>query len=278
MPGELRVRPVAADLRRAANLVNRRLAIHAGQRLRLYPVLGFPKSGTTWLCQMLSDALGVPFPRLPLLPVLRPSVLHAHWSYHPRLRGVTFIVRDGRDTMISFYFFYKLMHDAGERTAFRTLYPAGTDLNDVRVNLPRFIGHAFKHPMGVRSSWPEYNRSWLNRPGVAYTRYESLQADPNAELTRLCHELGVAPDPDRVRHAVDRWAMSRVTGRDPGEEDRSSFVRKGVSGEWSSVFSDEARALFADLAGDALVELGYEASADWRTWRGSAPPPAPPDQ
>jgi hypothetical protein len=263
---------VGADLRRATNLVNRQLAIHAGPGLGLVPVLGFPKSGTTWLCQMLADSIGVPFRQLRLLPSVRPHVLHGHWSWHPRLRRVAFIVRDGRDTMVSFYFFYKLMHDAGERTALRTLYPPGADLNDVRTNLPRFIEHVFAHPMGARSSWPDYNRSWLNRPGVTYTRYESLRTDPGAELSRICHELGALPDPDRIRRAVDRWAMSRVTGRNPGEEDRSSFVRRGISGEWSGAFSDESRALFADLAGDALVELGYEDSADWRRWNAPSPP------
>lgn len=261
---------LAPNLRRATNLAHRRLCILAGPRLRLYPVLGFPKSGTTWLCQMLAHALAIPFAQLPLLPVLHPAVLHGHWPYDPRLRRVTFVVRDGRDTMVSFYFFYKLMHDAGEPTALRTLYPAGADLDDVRTNLPRFIEHVFRQPMGVRATWPEYNRAWLGQPGVACTRYESLRADPDAELTRLCRELGTDPGPGRIRAAVERWDMSRVTGRPHGQEDRSSFVRKGVSGDWRNAFSDEARALFADLAGDALVELGYESSPDWRDWQGPA--------
>ncbi len=257
---------VAANLRRGVNLCNRRLAMLAGPRLGLFPVLGFPKSGSTWLCQMLADAVGVPFRQLPLLPSLRPGVLHGHWPYDPRLRRVAFIVRDGRDTIISFYFFYKLMDDAGETTALRALYPRGTDLGDVRANLPRFIEHAFRRPMGVRLSWSEYNRSWIGRPGVSVTRYETLLAEPRAELARLCGALGVSAGPDAVRAAVERWSMGRVTGRQPGHEDRNSFVRRGISGEWASVFSDEARAVFADLAGDALVEFGYEPSADWRRW------------
>ncbi len=260
------MRPLPANLRRAVNLANRRLAIHAGTRLRLYPVLGFPKSGTTWLCQMLADALGVPFAQLPRLPALRPSVLHGHWAYHPRLRPVVFVVRDGRDCMVSFYFFHKLMHDAGESTAFRTLYPPGTDLNDVRSNLPRFIEHIFRRPTGARSTWPEYNRAWRDRPGVVYARYEPLRADPAAELARICRELGSPAPAESVTAAVERWSMPRLTGREPGQEDRGSFIRKGVSGDWVARFNAESRAIFADLAGDALVELGYERSADPVSW------------
>lgn len=260
------MRSVHANLRRAANLANRRLAIHAGERLRLHPVLGFPKSGTTWLCQMLADTLALPFAQFPLFPVVRPSVLHGHWSYHPRLRRVVFVIRDGRDCMVSFYFFHKLMHDAGERTELPSLYPPGTDLNDVRSNLPRFIEHIFRRPMGAHSTWPQYNRSWLNRPGVVHTRYESLQADPAVELTRICEQLGSPVPPASVRAAVDRWSMPRVTGREPGQEDRASFIRKGTTGDWVACFNREARAIFADLAGDALVELGYERSADPQSW------------
>jgi hypothetical protein len=49
--------------------------------LPLYVVNEFPKSGGTWVGQMLGQALGVPFPRN-RLPVLRPSIMHGHYL-HP---------------------------------------------------------------------------------------------------------------------------------------------------------------------------------------------------
>ncbi len=43
--------------------------------LPLYVVNGFPKSGGTWVSQMLGRALGVPFPRN-RFPTLRPAIMH----------------------------------------------------------------------------------------------------------------------------------------------------------------------------------------------------------
>lgn len=259
-------------IRKAANRINRRLAIHAGVQLGLFPVLGFPRSGTTWLCQMLADALAIRFDQLRYTPALRPAVLHGHWPYDKRLRQVTFVIRDGRDTMVSFYFFHKLMHDAGETTILRHLYPSGADLNDIRSNLPRFIEHAFTSPMGVRSDWATYNRSWSDRPGVVYVRYEALRAHPGEELDRICRTLGRPSPPERIAASVRRWSMDQLTGRTPGTEDRSSVVRKGAVGDWRSAFSDESCSIFAELAGRSLVELGYERSADWRSWSATEAP------
>jgi hypothetical protein len=63
-----------------------------------------------------------------------------------------------------------------------------------------------------------------------------------------------------------------VTGRHPRQEDRLSFVRRGIRGEWTEVFSRDARRVFSERAGPMLVRLGYEPSADWRDWQELAPP------
>lgn len=262
----------AAHLQRATNVANRRIVIHAGSRLRMYPVLGFPKSGTTWLSQMLADALSLPFARLPVLPVAMPCIVHGHWAYHPKLTNVTFAVRDGRDVMVSFYHHHRLMHDAGRRSRFFATLPATAEPADIRANLPGFIRHVFDHPTGARLNWTDYHERWLDRPGVVYARYERLLADPTAELSRLCREHGADAEDWRIRRAVDGWTMAKVTGRHPGQEDRLSFVRRGIQGEWTEVFSRDACRVFSERAGPMLVRLGYEPSADWRDWQELAPP------
>lgn len=257
-------------LRSASNRATRRIAIRWGERLEMHPVVGFPKSGGTWLCRMLADALRLPFAQVPLLPVAMPCVLHGHWRYHPRLRNVTCTVRDGRDTMVSFYFYCKLHYEHGPppkiRRMFEHLYGGQPDLNDAEANLPRFIEAVFENPIGTRLTWPQYCREWHDRPGVCVVRYEQLLADTSSQLARIVKHLGKDADAWRLGWAVEGNSMRRVTGRGQGEEDRGSVVRKGVAGDWRTHFSDESRALFADLAGDALVELGYERSPDWRNW------------
>lgn len=260
----------ALILRSASNRATRRIAIRWGEQLDMYPVVGFPKSGGTWLCRMLADALRLPFAQVPLLPVAMPSVLHGHWRYHPRLRNVTCTVRDGRDTMVSFYFYCKLHYEHGPppriRRMFEHLYGSRADLNDARANLPGFIEAIFKNPIGTRLTWPQYCREWHDRPGVSIVRYEQLLSDTEAQLARVTASLGRETDAWRLAWAAEGNSMRRTTGRRHGQEDRGSVVRKGIAGDWRAHFSDESCALFADLAGDTLVELGYEQSRDWRNW------------
>jgi hypothetical protein len=46
-------------------------------------------------------------------------------------------------------------------------------------------------------------------------------------------------------------------GRTRGEEDPSSFFRKGVAGDWRDAFTDRDRRVFEREAGDLLTKLGY---------------------
>ena len=50
--------------------------------------------------------------------------------------------------------------------------------------------------------------------------------------------------------------------RNPGEENKHSFLRKGVAGDWKNHFSKEARQVFNKFAGRELIKLGYEVDVD----------------
>ena len=272
----------AHALRLVSNRATRRIAIRYGAVLPMFPVLGFPKSGGTWLSRMLALTFDLPFAQIPTLPVAMPSVVQGHWRPHPALRNATVITRDGRDVMVSFYFYCKLQYESGPaprvRRMIERLYGRSPDLEDARSNLPDFIGEMFDRPIGSSLNWSRYCAEWAGQPAVARVRYERLIASPTDELERIARFHGRMADPQRVRLAVEINSMARLTGRKPGEEDRGSIVRKGVSGDWAEHFSDEARELFADLAGATLVKLGYERSAAWRTWPAPPAPPTPGDQ
>jgi hypothetical protein len=102
---------------------------------------------------------------------------------------------------------------------------------------------------------------------VVTVRYERMIFDPAGELQRVLGEHGRSVAPSRIAQALDVNSMVSVTGRQPGQEDEGAFIRKGVVGDWRSSFSDESCEMFASQAGDTLVQLGYESSADWRHWK-----------
>ena len=101
--------------------------------------------------------------------------------------------------------------------------------------------------------------------GGNYTevRYEDLLERPVGEAQRLLEFLGVDSSEETARKCVKRAGFERRTDRKRGEEDSYSHFRKGVAGDWESVFTEEDRRVFKEIAGDLLIELGYEKDNNW---------------
>jgi hypothetical protein len=77
-------------------------------------------------------------------------------------------------------------------------------------------------------------------------------------------ELGLKQvDRRLLNEVVDSYSFERITGRKPGEEERNSFVRKGITGDWRNHFTREAAEIFDRWAGRLLIELGYESDREW---------------
>jgi hypothetical protein len=117
---------------RLSKEATRRIGRRWGERFPFYYVCEYPKSGGTWLAQMVGDCLQVPFPRYSVFPIGCEAVILNHWRYDPRLRRVFYIYRDGRDVMTSF-FFHRLRiarqpsHPANRRVGRRLVAAFGED-------------------------------------------------------------------------------------------------------------------------------------------------------
>jgi len=139
-----------------------------GTRLARYlPMVfvpGYPKSGTTWACQMIGDYLQIPFPRWYLLPLAGEYVVHGHGVVSPRCDRVVYTVRDGRDVMVSLYYFLaKRLPEGGRRRFSRRQarwFPAGRDIDDVmgdiRRHLPAFIESQMRNAHSSRATSAEH--------------------------------------------------------------------------------------------------------------------------
>jgi hypothetical protein len=230
-----------------------------------YIVNEYPKSGGTWVGQMLGRILDLPFPRN-RLPGFGPAILHGHHLRPGLMRNVAVVWRDGRDVMVSWYY-HCLFNDHPANVALRNIVRgdlAFSNYEDVRANLPAFIEYAFTRQKHPRFTWAQFVDIWHVHPACRSVRYESLRLDPVGEMSRLVHALtGRMPDREVVTAAVEEFSFERQSGRAPGHADARSFLRKGVVGEWQSVFSAEAREIFDRFAGDQLVRIGYEKDRAW---------------
>jgi hypothetical protein len=95
-------------------------------------------------------------------------------------------------------------------------------------------------------------------------RYESLLENPETEMRRLLEFLGAKSEEKAVARCIEAASFAKLSeGRKRGEEDATSFFRKGVAGDWKNVFTEEDKRIFKREAGDLLIKLGYEKDGGW---------------
>jgi hypothetical protein len=99
--------------------------------------------------------------------------------------------------------------------------------------------------------------NWLDQPEVLTIHFEDLIHDRAATLTRIMdHLLSRAP----LRATRQLILDSLETSINPK---KSPTFRSGKTGEWKKRFTEEHKKIFKDVAGDLLVNLGYEQNNDW---------------
>ncbi len=96
-------------------------------------------------------------------------------------------------------------------------------------------------------------------------RYEDLLSDPFEEMSKMWRFLGAK----RAGVALEQ-AVTAEMASNPDEEWQTrrnehiaAFLTKGQTGNWRTLFSAADKALFKQIAGEALIRWGYEASNDW---------------
>ena len=116
----------------------------------------------------------------------------------------------------------------------------------------------------------EFAKSWADRISTARAygqthpdryleiRYEDLHARPEPIIDEMLEFLGADGSAPSIQQCMEAGSFESLSkGRSRGEEDRSSFFRKGVIGDWKTQFDAAATAAFEGEAGALLSELGY---------------------
>jgi Sulfotransferase domain len=101
-------------------------------------------------------------------------------------------------------------------------------------------------------------------PNYTEVRYEDLLERPHEEVRRLAGFLGADTREKAVRQAVHAASFEKLSkGRERGQEDTSSFYRKGVAGDWRNYFTASDKEIYKEEAGELLIRLGYEEDLNW---------------
>ena len=182
-------------------------------------------------------------------PLLTPETVAEISAVYPEAR-IIHIIRDGRDAAVS------AAHHARNFGRAR-----GTKRDDGLFEEAQIRKLAADWNARVGRTVEDGPRLFGDR--YVEVRYEDLLARPEVEMARLLNFLGAAPDEKSVGRCVAAASFERLSrGRTRGEEDPSSFFRKGVAGDWRDAFTERDRRVFEEEAGALLARLGYGEAGD----------------
>ena len=153
------------------------------------------------------------------------------------------IVRDGRDCAVSCWFHNLRILEERTREHFRSL--------------DEFAGSFADTWTSEVSAAARFGNAQPDRYLVV--RYEDLVANEDVAAKAIFEFLDVEYGSDIVRKCGEAASFQRLSGgRTRGEENRDSFFRNGVPGEWRQALGEAACKQFVSKAGPWLSFFGYE--------------------
>ncbi len=245
-------------------------------------IAGLPKSGTTWLRNMLAripgynvrpfhDPKGVTLDHdvcdsvFLSLPKNRYTVLKLHTKYSEENFKVIkkhvpkFIVtyRDLRDMCISRYFHIK----ADPKHRHHEFYNKAS-LEDGIMHCIRIIEDEY---VSWVKDWIDISHKYKDM--ILTIKYEDLNRDPFHTLKKIMEFYNFDFNDD----FVSSLASSKLKKeKNLAVELKKGFLgrlgstaRKGIIGDWKNYFNDNHKKKFKEIAGDLLIELGYEKDYNW---------------
>ncbi len=206
-------------------------------------------------------------------PLLNADFIEEVSRIYPEAK-VIHIIRDGRDQAVSML--HHVWNRSTDQGGVQTLKPGEFERRDIYRKDPKKLlqtGEGMFTEERLRGA----ARSWNARvgktaqdgpallgPNYTEVRYEDLLERPNQEVGRLARFLGADISEKAVQQAVGSASFEKLSkGRERGQEDTSSFYRKGIAGDWRNYFTERDREIYKDEAGELLIRLGYERDLDW---------------
>jgi hypothetical protein len=170
-------------------------------------------------------------------------------------RATIFVYRDPRDMIVSHVFYATQMHPGH---GMHRYYNEVLDSMEQRIDAAiQGVDEPGSELSSVRARYENY-MGWLEQPLVLSLRFEDLILNREIAFGRILDYL----EARGFRPQVPRQQGVEVLN-EAIQPRKSGTFRKGKPGNWQEYFSEHNKAHFKEVAGDILIELGYERDLAW---------------
>ncbi|XP_060892790.1 sulfotransferase family 5A, member 1 [Labrus mixtus] len=245
-------------------------------------IVSYPKSGTTWMQEIVSlisnkgdPHLSQNVPNWTRSPWLEqyyfaaileaspstPRVITTHLPYHllgPGLHSskakVIYVSRNPKDVAVSFYHFHKMANFLPEAGSF-----------------PQFLKLFLEGTLSY-GSWFDHVKGWTNQPATVnnllHITYEEMSLDLHGAIKRLSSFLQCPLVEDEVNNCVKHCTFNSMkhnnmvnytlVSPDIMDHNKGSFMRKGKTGDWKNMFTDEQNQYFNSVFKSEMQDCTLE--------------------
>lgn len=260
--------------------VRRMMSKEVDQRIRRYTetvpisefsdtdvfIVGYPKSGNTWFQNIFAGLLyGVNPAQAPdqVVQDLVPDVHYkryyrrysnsvffkSHFFPRPDYKKVIYIVRDGRDVMVSYLRYLQALREK-----------QGTSISFEELLFSR-------EGLFQKKLWHEHVNAWLDNPhgsDMMIVKYEDMLSDFSAELSKICKFIDFEVPQERLEELGQQTAFNKMRSKEARYGLNNAawpkdkfFARRGQAGSYKDEMPEEIQKYFLQTAAETLQKLDY---------------------
>jgi len=225
-------------------------------------IVGYPKSGNTWLARLLGDVLDSPvisgkdkpsladegYARKGKYIIRQQHIIHKN---RPNDGKIVFIVRDPRDVAVSVMYYWQKKN-----------------LMSVISGMSGRKGSGHNAPLSKSGGWIKFVSQWMEDCDFdVFVKYENMVKNTALCVRSMLCLLG-ADAVKPIDEVVERQSFANrkksIHNQLPyGETIQRRLMRKGVVGDWKKHFECQHAELMHERFFEIMEDLEYESDENW---------------